>query len=541
MHSSIAIDDERLPVDDDARPGVHRLIPSRLPGSSEQYGFDVDLDACSGCGACVAACHQENRLAPDVVWRRIGSLVGGTESTLPVMQPVTTACHHCLEPACMQGCPAAAYRKDDRTGIVLHIEDHCIGCQYCTLTCPYDVPVYDARRGTVSKCDMCHERLADGVAPACVRACPHEAIRIRIVERDDVRAAAQLRNMLPGAPDPSHTLPATTFQTSRRWPANTIPADFFSVRPLHGHWSLVVMLVLTQMSVGGFAAELLLHYFARMMHPAIIEAVRPVHLVATLLLGLGGMSAALLHLGRPQRAYRAVLGWRHSWLSREIIAFGLFAGTAALYVLLSIVDRDAAGWLAGMADGLGMAATACGLLAVFTSIMIYVRTRRPRWRFGRTATDFLLTTLVLGLPLTLVTSVAGALYGGFSVRDVTGGMGSDIAAWLLGVTLFKLAVEGYRLRPLGSNWFPPERRAAMLLRGDLSMLAVWQFVTSLLGGVLVPAVLLAQGMVSERGYDALFVGFMTLLSLLLLTVGELIGRYLFFATSVGPRMPGVVA
>ena len=104
------------------------LIPSTAPGAGEQYAFEVDLDSCSGCKACVTACHNLNGLEADELWRNVGLLHGGS-SELPVMQHVTTACHHCIEPACLDGCPVNAYEKDPQTGIVRHLDDQCIGCQ----------------------------------------------------------------------------------------------------------------------------------------------------------------------------------------------------------------------------------------------------------------------------------------------------------------------------------------------------------------------------------------------------------------------------
>jgi len=85
----------------------------------------------------------------------------------------------------MDGCPVLAYDKDETTGIVRHLDDQCIGCQYCILKCPYDVPKYSESRGIVRKCDMCHDRLSVGEAPACVQACPNEAIRIITVNQED--------------------------------------------------------------------------------------------------------------------------------------------------------------------------------------------------------------------------------------------------------------------------------------------------------------------------------------------------------------------
>ena len=207
--------DAGLPHGDSA----HRyrdLIPLSKPQAGQQYAFEVDLDRCSGCKACVAACHNLNGLDEGEVWRTVGLLHGGT-SAAPVLQHVTTACHHCLDPACLNGCPVDAYEKDPVTGIVKHLDDQCFGCQYCTLTCPYDAPKFNKDKGIVRKCDMCSDRLAHGEAPACVQACPHEAIRIRVVERDEVVAGdARPTRSCPARPTPDYTLPTTVYKTDAR-------------------------------------------------------------------------------------------------------------------------------------------------------------------------------------------------------------------------------------------------------------------------------------------------------------------------------------
>ncbi|HXU82022.1 MAG TPA: 4Fe-4S dicluster domain-containing protein, partial [Polyangia bacterium] len=182
------------------------LIPLEKPRPGQQYAFEVDLDACTGCKASVAACHSLNGLEEEEMWRSVGLLHGGTAEK-PAQQTVTTACHHCLEPACMLGCPVPAYEKDPITGIVKHLDDQCIGCKYCTLTCPYEVPQYNADKGIVRKCDMCSDRLAEGEAPACVQACPNEAISIRIVDTARMLEDAQSEAFLPGAPSPTITVP----------------------------------------------------------------------------------------------------------------------------------------------------------------------------------------------------------------------------------------------------------------------------------------------------------------------------------------------
>src|SRR5579864_6045646 len=120
----------------------------------------------------------------------------------------------------MTGCPVGAYEKDALTGIVKHLDDQCIGCQYCTFMCPYDVPQYSTARGIVRKCDMCSDRLAEGEAPACVKACPNEAIAITIVEHRQVLEDAQGDAFLPGAPSPGFTAPTTVYKTKRALPRN---------------------------------------------------------------------------------------------------------------------------------------------------------------------------------------------------------------------------------------------------------------------------------------------------------------------------------
>ena len=205
------------------------LIPLAKPKAGEQYGFRVDLDSCTGCKACVAACNSLNGLDDDEAWRSVGLLHGGS-SHAPVQQTVTTACHHCLDPACMNGCPVKAYEKDPATGIVRHLDDQCIGCQYCVLTCPYEVPQFNSKRGIVRKCDMCSDRLAASEAPACVQSCPNQAIAIQIVDKTRTLEDAQGGSFLPGAPSPAITVPTTEYVTKRAFPRNLLPADFYQVR-----------------------------------------------------------------------------------------------------------------------------------------------------------------------------------------------------------------------------------------------------------------------------------------------------------------------
>ncbi|HVV46127.1 MAG TPA: 4Fe-4S dicluster domain-containing protein, partial [Bryobacteraceae bacterium] len=157
-----------------------RLIPSRPLEAGEQYRFHFDMTKCIGCKCCVVACNEQNGNPAALNWRRVGEVEGGYYPNTQ-RHYLSMGCNHCVEPSCLIGCPVEAYTKDPVTGVVVHSADACIGCQYCTWNCSYGVPQYNPERGVVGKCDMCHNRLADNMAPACVAACPEGAIAIEIV------------------------------------------------------------------------------------------------------------------------------------------------------------------------------------------------------------------------------------------------------------------------------------------------------------------------------------------------------------------------
>ena len=463
------------------------LLPLTAPGPGQQYGFEVDLDACTGCKACVAGCHSLNGLDDGESWRSVTLLRGGTTAQ-PIQQTVTGACHHCVEPACLNGCPVDAYEKDPTTGIVAHLDDQCIGCSYCTLTCPYEVPVLNQARGIVRKCDLCTGRLAEGEAPACVQACPNGAISIALVDTAAAHAAAG-SPVVPGAPPSSITVPTTVYRTTRaaalETAARTAPAG-----PAHAHPPLAVMLVLTQLSVGAFVLDLVRALLTDRASVASFDAVVAVA-VGTLALG-----ASVFHLGRPRYAYRAVIGLRHSWLSREVVAFGAFTGLAALYAGVLALRLPFGG------TALGVAAAAAGLAGVACSVMVYAVTRRPSWRLPSVAVRFGLTTAAGGVATVLWASTV-------SGRDTS----RTLPVLLVALMAMKLAFDA----PLG--------RAIAVLRRT----ATKRFAAGAVGGVVLPLVVVASGgqgwlgMVAATGSVAGVVA------------GELLERSLFFTTAAPPR------
>ena len=511
------------------------LLPASAPGPGEQYAFEVDLDRCSGCKACVTACHSLNGLDDDETWRDVGLLHGGSV-TLPVLQHVTTACHHCLDPACMNVCPTLAYEKDPITGIVKHLDDQCFGCQYCILACPYEVPKYSAKRGIVRKCDMCSQRLAVGEAPACVQACPHEAIRISTVKKSDVAADCEMNSFLPGAPDPQYTQPTTNYKSSKPFPRNLLPADYHAVHSEHAHIPLIVMLVLTQLSVGACLVGQILQ--ASVHESTVLSLVLPVQAASVLGFGLLALAASTMHLGRPLLAYRAVLGLRTSWLSREIVAFGVFAMLAAVYatVLWLWPHLQAAAWVVALAGGV----VSAGLTGVFCSIMIYHCTQRPFWIGSRTLVKFSLTTIWLGLSTVLtVSALAAGAQEAVTVRELLVAYGGWLCRALVIVAVTKLLYEASLFAHLASKQTTPLNRSARLMIGELNSWTRVRFLCGLLGGVVLPAILLNQTLQpTSNPMTGTAIAAVCLVSFSLSVVGELLERTLFFTAAVALRMPG---
>jgi formate dehydrogenase iron-sulfur subunit len=516
------------------------LLPLDKPKAGQQYAFSVDLDRCTGCKACVTACHNLNGLDDGETWRSVGLLHGGTAAS-PLQQTVTTACHHCIDPACLSGCPVNAYEKDPVTGIVKHLDDQCIGCQYCTLTCPYEVPQFNQKLGIVRKCDMCSDRLAADEAPACVQACPNEAIAIRVVDKAQIMEDVQADAFLPGAPSPGITLPTTQYKTQRVFPKNTLPADFYNVRPAHNHLPLVVLLVLTQLSVGAFSVDYAVTAFFDAQ-----ASIQRYHALVALALGLIALGASTTHLGRPQYGFRAIMGIGHSWMSREIAGFGAFAALAVAYA--------ASAWAAPVLGALGMsvpdigamdvvqrwlggAVALSGLVGVWCSVMLYAVTRREFWKLSQSAPRFFATTLLLGLALTLLVFTAAARWG----ETVPGYIVAGLYGALIAVTVFKLLLELSIFSHLRLSQVSDLKRTALLMRGELARLTQLRFLLGAVGGIALPfwfSVFIDPHSAELHVGSAPVV--IAALATLCLVAGEFAERSLFFMAAASPKMPGAV-
>jgi formate dehydrogenase iron-sulfur subunit len=454
------------------------LLPAAPPGPGQQYAFEVDLDTCTSCKACVTACHSLNGLDPGESFRSVG-LVVGTDAAY--QQTVTTGCHHCADPACMKGCPVKAYEKDRATGIVRHLDDQCIGCRYCTLMCPYEVPQYNDRLGIVRKCDLCADRLAEGEAPACVQGCPTESIRITLVD-----TGATVDWPLPDVPAKELTRPSTVFRTARAVPAGARAVDAGWFVPAHAHAPLAVMLVLTQLAVAAFA-------------------VGADPLVA-LLAGVVALGASVLHLGRPLQAWRALLGVRTSWISREIAAFSLFAGLAALEASWSFTGDPPA--------ALRPAVVAAGVVGILCSVAVYAATGRRWWGFGTLLVRFTLTAAVGGLCVLLLTEPGAA--------------GATAAA-----VAVKLVVDAAVLRHHRDGTATELGRTAGLLIGELRGRARQR--AALAASAIALSLLLLAPMPAPLAVAVAAAVLVTAMT------GELLERWLLFTASAPARMPGGLA
>jgi formate dehydrogenase iron-sulfur subunit len=467
-------------------------IPTRslLPG--EQYRFHFDMSKCIGCKCCVVACNEQNGNPASINWRRVGEIEGGQYPDTQRLH-LSMGCNHCIEPTCLKGCPVDAYSKDPITGVVTHSADACIGCQYCTWNCSYGVPQYNPERGVVGKCDMCHNRLAEGREPACVNACPEGAIQIEIVNVPEWRSTYAASANAPGLPSADDSISSTRITLPAALPKNTKRVDMSRLRPEHPHWPLVFMTVLTQLSVGAFVTIWLLQLGGK------VSRLGSAAIVAQILGGIA-LGASTMHLGRPIHAYRALRMWRRSWLSREVLMFSLFSVVALPYA--------ATFWLRIPGSvALGALTSLFGIAGIVSSARIYMVPARPAWNSNRTVIDFFLTAALSGALLAFAVGI--------------GERRSLILAVIMAAMARLTALASGFLWLRTSDVFERQASANLLstvmascLRGRVALLVI--------GGIAMPLALPGPA-------GAVF-------ALLLAFGGEILGRYLFFVSVVPKNM-----
>ncbi|MFZ5451944.1 MAG: hydrogenase 2 operon protein HybA [Thermodesulfobacteriota bacterium] len=197
-------------------PLLAREPKARLP---EAVGILYDATVCIGCKACMSACKEYNHLppdrsTPDSLWDNPLDLSARTFNIVKLYKNGTGQikdqaingysfirrfCMHCVDPSCVSACPVSALAKDPATGIVKYNKDACIGCRYCQIACPYNVPKFqwDQAFPQIMKCQLCSHRLDQGSYAACCEFCPNGASIFGNVQ--DLRKEARRRLALkPG-------------------------------------------------------------------------------------------------------------------------------------------------------------------------------------------------------------------------------------------------------------------------------------------------------------------------------------------------------
>ncbi len=186
-----------------AAPVVAEARVTRSP-NAEDYGLLVDVTRCIGCRACQTKCKEANGKAADV--RKVQGAaydapVDLNATTLTVIRRwagekeegfVKAQCMHCVHPACASVCMLGALHKGEH-GVVEYDVSKCVGCRYCQLGCPFNVPKFEWASATpkIVKCELCRHRYKDGKGPACAEVCPREAVVFG--KRGDLLALARRR------------------------------------------------------------------------------------------------------------------------------------------------------------------------------------------------------------------------------------------------------------------------------------------------------------------------------------------------------------
>lgn len=326
--------------------------PGANPNRYKQHGFYFNADNCIACHACEAACSEKNDNPAHIAFRSVGFVEGGTYPDYLRIN-ISMACNHCDDPVCLKGCPTRAYTKFAEYGAVLQDPDICFGCGYCTWVCPYNAPQLDPVEGQVTKCNMCVDRLEEGLKPACVAACLGNALDFGVIENIP-EGRTQAKTEIPGFPRSDITQPNIRFQQVRTTQREMKRVDDTAVkyhrddgtgtfRPIvdlqHGfqrEWNLrrllsshenahIAFTLSTQVVMGAFGLLTLGTWTGHM--PVAVDSA-PYLSTLELMIVLAGLGLFKLnmHLGKPHRFYRGFYNLRLSPVNREI------AGVSLLFI-----------------------------------------------------------------------------------------------------------------------------------------------------------------------------------------------------------------
>jgi len=476
----------------------------------EQYRFHFDATKCIGCRCCEVACNEQNNNPADIKWRRVGEAEGGV---FPEVSQLfnSMGCNHCVDATCLQGCPTESYIKIDN-GIVIHDDDSCIGCQYCTWNCPYQVPVFHPERHIVTKCHMCYERIERDQTPACVQACPSGAIEIESVNVNEwLEKDIDNKGNAPLTPDARITNSTTRYTLPENLDKDMISADEHILKPEHAHFPLVFMTVLTQVSLGGFAAlvlgELLNLFGLNLPSPTWIMAFAIWLPVAI------GLPLSALHLGRPLKALTAMKNIKNSWLSREALALGLFAMLGFMVVLLYFFN--ASSFLKIVIE---IPTLSIGIYGIYSQAMIYRIKARPSWDRDVNVKKFFGVSYVGVLLLATVALEFGLISSSTSI---------------ITLALFLAVIHGFfYLEDL--NGFKDFEKSSQLYKKYFTMHVLFRKTSFVLGALVLPMLASTLIAANELGVASLVL----IISVAVTLLSELVDRYLFYVTVVPLGIPG---
>lgn len=175
-----------------ALSGTARAATTKhFEGYPDSRGVLFDSVLCIGCRTCEEACNKVNELPPPDRPFNDLSVLNEKRRTTPKTYTIVNQynnskgplfrkiqCNHCLEPACASACFVRAFTKT-KEGAVIYDSSVCVGCRYCMVACPFEIPTYEYDKALdprVVKCTMCYPRVIKGLLPGCVEICPTEAL-----------------------------------------------------------------------------------------------------------------------------------------------------------------------------------------------------------------------------------------------------------------------------------------------------------------------------------------------------------------------------
>ncbi|WP_205437636.1 cytochrome c nitrite reductase Fe-S protein [Edwardsiella tarda] len=172
-----------------------RVVAASTRSQGVRLGMVYDETRCIGCTACMEACREVNQVPEGV--SRLAILRSDPIGSFPEVKYrfFRHSCQHCDSPPCVEVCPTGASFRDAASGIVDVDPDLCVGCQYCIAACPYRVRFIHPVSKTADKCDFCRKtNLKAGKAPACVLACPTQALTFGNLDDPDSAVSRLLRS-----------------------------------------------------------------------------------------------------------------------------------------------------------------------------------------------------------------------------------------------------------------------------------------------------------------------------------------------------------